>query len=138
MKAMFAATHPFEGTVNVEDFVSAIDTVAFFSEVDAAGGGKRRTVTMTFKPGPNPSIEFTGESSMSGVDSSAMVSCQHNADKEVSTRFNPAFLTEFAKACGTTAFTIKFTTGPMYRMEPVGDSMYVYICSGYLKAQGAA
>lgn len=133
MKTHFDMKFDYEGTVNVEDFISAIDTVAMFSESEAIGGGKRRTVTMTFKPGDNPVIEFTGESSMSGVDSSASMVCRHNGTEEFSTRFNPAFLTDFARSCGATAFVIRFGKGVFYRMEPVGDSLYVYLANGFTK-----
>ena len=86
--------------MNAEDFISAIDTVAMFSEDESVSGKKYRSVDMTIQPGEGGEsgfITFSGVSASYGTDSSAMVPFRHNSPDTVQCVFDPADILGFAR-----------------------------------------
>ncbi len=119
----------FEGTVNGEDFLDALNTVSQFSDESVENDKKYRWVLLTVRSEAK-TIEMSAASSSSGAESTAVVKFQHNCPEDIKRAFDPAFLMDFPKVCGTAAFRIKFGPANLYRFEPVGDSSYCYLLSG--------
>ncbi len=120
----------FEGSANGEDFIDALNTVSQFSdEIVEHDTKKYMWVKMTVRAEAQ-TIELSAASASSGAESTAVVRFKHNSPEDVSRVFNPQYLQDFPKVCGTAAFTMKFGKANLYRFEPIGDDNYIYLLSG--------